>query len=445
MAAGGEIDPTWTGATEPAPVATRIPADEAGVALSPPPRSRGWLIGAAATVLLLALGGLFLASEAGLITLGIERWWGASNRPAEALADAAQEIAAAGRYAAHGELVLTWATVPTLPLLEPVTNADPAAGATEEAPVQLTIRFTQQTASEGTLIETEWLPDVSPAVAAQLAPFFTRDRVRLDLFIAGESLFLRLPEDKDGGWVRMQLAELAALDAGAPTWEAILSALGKELTDGRRVLGRTIDGVRAKGYEATTRAAGIQALLSPKSSAGSSNALTLKPFYVGRSDRRPYGLIANGQFGAVTVAGTVAFRQFDGAIVVAPPTDAAQTKLGDWLVARGLIARTPAAARDAERVADLGRIADALAHVATESHPYRYPKVEGVVKLEESSEVGQALVRVLGDLPTDPLAPTRYYGYASDGTTYRVTAVLEDADHPAGTKEGELTLLVRTP
>lgn len=440
----GEIDPTWTGEQSEAPVPTRIPADENHATLPSAPRSRAWVIGAAVSAVIALVGGLFVASETGILTLGIEHWWGASNRPNEALSSAGAAVAQANSYAAQGEVVLTWQTPPTLPVLDArAANAVQVGSGVGET--TLTVRFNEQTAPEGKLIETEWLPHTDADVA-QLAPLFFRDRIRLDLFKTQQSLYVRLPEVKDGGWVEVNATDLAALDLKETTWSSVLQALGANMASGSRIAGRTLDGVRVKGYTASVNpAAALATFFQSTNDAANTDALTLSTFYIGRMNRLPYALAAEGNIGGATVKGSLAFRQFNGQINVAAPTQVAKATLGDWLVSQGLIARTPAAARDAKRSHDLGRIVDALAQYATEEHPYRYPKVDGVVKLESTSEPGKTIAGILGDLPSDPLAPNHYYGYSSDGSIYRLTAVLEDAANPAGVKEGDLTLLVRIP
>ena len=442
----GDIDPTWTGNTPTSPVPAHIPADEHATSLPLPIRPRRWLAVLGIGSLFAVLGGLFFASEAGWVTLGIERWWGASNRPQEALADAGAALSTASRYRAHGELTLRWETPPMLPMLEgTMTNEVETTTEGAGAVTALTVRFVQQTGPEGALFETEWLPSASVSAAARLAPFFGHNQIRLDIFVTDADLYLRQPAGKDGGWVQVGRQELSTLGASEATWTELIAAIASGVTGGERTLGRTLDGVRVKGYEATTQPTNIVQAILPNVR-NTDGVLTLEPVYVGRADRRPYAVTLTGNVGATAVEGTIVFRDFDGAVVVTPPAGTiARASLGDWLVAQGLIARTPAAARDAQRVSDLGRLKDALAHYATEEHPYRYPKVDGVIRLDGSSELTTALQAILGTVPTDPLSPARYYGYSSDGATYRLTAVLEDRDHPSGMQDGELTLLAVTP
>ncbi len=67
-----------------------------------------------------------------------------------------------------------------------------------------------------------------------------------------------------------------------------------------------------------------------------------------------------------------------------------------------------------------------------------YPVSQTVTKTSDTeSTLTKALTPTfLEKLPNDPLAPTYYYGYKSDGTTFEITTVLEDKTDPAGTTAG---------
>lgn len=94
---------------------------------------------------------------------------------------------------------------------------------------------------------------------------------------------------------------------------------------------------------------------------------------------------------------------------------------------------------DATRKSDLAALKAALTkyYQATGS----YPIAATVQKTSDVTTVLSALVPTyIAKLPMDPLNPTYYYGYTSDGKTYTLTAVLEDKTDPAGIQSGTLYL-----
>ena len=99
---------------------------------------------------------------------------------------------------------------------------------------------------------------------------------------------------------------------------------------------------------------------------------------------------------------------------------------------------TPVLSNDETRKKDLASIATALkAYYAANQ---KYPTATTVQKTNEATTSLTALVPTyIAVLPTDPLT-TRYYGYKSDGTTFELTCVLDDATDPSVIKVGTLNL-----
>jgi len=92
-------------------------------------------------------------------------------------------------------------------------------------------------------------------------------------------------------------------------------------------------------------------------------------------------------------------------------------------------------ANDQQRKTDLSNIKTALTayYQANQS----YPVAATVEKTSDSKNALTSLVPTyLASLPVDPLSPTKYYGYQSDGKTYTLTAVLEDTTDPLGIQVG---------
>jgi hypothetical protein len=100
---------------------------------------------------------------------------------------------------------------------------------------------------------------------------------------------------------------------------------------------------------------------------------------------------------------------------------------------------TTVAGRDAKRKSDLATIKTYLEKYKTANGSY--PVTQAVVNLGESNDVVNALVPTYATaLPTDPNTPTYYYGYSSDGASFKLTARLEDTTDPAGATVGNYYL-----
>lgn len=70
-----------------------------------------------------------------------------------------------------------------------------------------------------------------------------------------------------------------------------------------------------------------------------------------------------------------------------------------------------------------------------------YPVATTTLKTSDAASALSVLVPTyMTKLPVDPLSPTYYYGYKSDGKTFEITAVLEDKTTTGGTQVGALYL-----
>lgn len=113
-------------------------------------------------------------------------------------------------------------------------------------------------------------------------------------------------------------------------------------------------------------------------------------------------------------------------------------------------AATPAAStapdpkmeNDKKRKSDLATIQAALNEYKKKkkSFPTSASYSEGRTDSEGSPLTVLVADGFTSTLPTDPSAPNRFYGYKSDGTSYELTAALENINDPEGKYEGELYL-----
>jgi len=94
---------------------------------------------------------------------------------------------------------------------------------------------------------------------------------------------------------------------------------------------------------------------------------------------------------------------------------------------------------DKTRKSDLANLKAAL--TAYYQAEQSYPVAETSQKTSDKTSALSVLVPTyIAALPDDPLAPTYYYGYKSDGKTFELTAVLEDRSLGDGTLVGSLYL-----
>ncbi|TSC93712.1 MAG: hypothetical protein Athens101428_561 [Candidatus Berkelbacteria bacterium Athens1014_28] len=98
------------------------------------------------------------------------------------------------------------------------------------------------------------------------------------------------------------------------------------------------------------------------------------------------------------------------------------------------------AGRDSQRKSDLARIAAALDRYFLIYDSY--PKTDSIEKTgNETSKIYIALVpNYLTEMPLDPTPQKYYYGYESDGSSYRLSAVLENTSDSEGKKVGSYFL-----
>lgn len=93
-------------------------------------------------------------------------------------------------------------------------------------------------------------------------------------------------------------------------------------------------------------------------------------------------------------------------------------------------------ATDSTRKIDLSNIKTALKkyYQANQSYPVATTSQK---TLDPSTVLTTLVPDYLAKLPVDPLSPTYYYAYTSDGKTFELTAVLEDKTDPSGIKVNE--------
>jgi len=92
--------------------------------------------------------------------------------------------------------------------------------------------------------------------------------------------------------------------------------------------------------------------------------------------------------------------------------------------------------RDAKRKADLAQLRTAVEQYAVDNNG-KFPIANTDSR---NSNFMKDASKYLNNIPKDPLAPKYYYKYESDGKTYKLTCVLENANDTSGKKVGGLNI-----
>lgn len=105
---------------------------------------------------------------------------------------------------------------------------------------------------------------------------------------------------------------------------------------------------------------------------------------------------------------------------------------------------SPVLSDDATRKKDLATLQLALKKYYADAGSY--PASPTAVKTSDATSVlAQALVpSYLPSLPDDPGAPTRYYNYTSSGTSFSLSAALDDKTDPSGVLSGNFNIYTLT-
>ncbi|MEK7184177.1 MAG: hypothetical protein AAB701_01515 [Patescibacteria group bacterium] len=381
---------------------------------------------------LVVVGGLLVGlSESGVLALGIEQFWGLSNRAEQAIALGAKTLTSAGNYqvtvrATIEDILPTDASTVEFSRLI-VEFVEDRSGATSKASGNVTF---QPAPGQEELFGT---------ALAGGAP------VAFETIQSDGDVYLRLPDqDPANQWQKVSFTQLSDLGIKANGWPALVTALTESVSKGQRLPKQQLENVSTKGYQTNVAAS---ALVAPFSTTAidAEQQLAAKT-QVGIGDKRPYAVALDGPVATKSLRGTLHatanFSSFGSvATVVAPTADMVKnTSPLLFMSDHGLLKADSLIGRDVQRKADLRALTVALVEYAAAQRPFAYPKFDSPVRIEPGSEIAKLLEPYLSPIPTDPVAATRYYGYRSTGTGFELTASLENSADPTGTQEGSLVL-----
>lgn len=377
---------------------------------------------------LAVLAGILVGlSEYGVLSLGIEQFWGLSNRAERAIPVAAAALAGTGNYQVTGKI--------TLDQLGSTSGATPTASS-------LLIEFVQH--RNGTKSHTTGNVTFHPAAGQEqlLGPLLAGGApVAFDLIASDAELFVHVDkQDPDGQYERFLPSDVTYLGLKQAGWSLFVDGLAASLGKGARLPKARLENVSTKGYTTQVAAA---ALLGQFSTTQFADAGPLTATAnVGIGDKRPYSVTLAGPIATkslkANLTASAVFGSFGMQEAVVPPTaDKIKSQsVPLFLSQHGLLQADSPIGRDVQRKADLNTLAVVLVEYAATQKPFGYPVTDGTIKLDKDSAVAKAIAPFLPDLPTDPLAGDRYYGYASNGATFTLTASLENTGDPAGKASG---------
>lgn len=457
----GEIDSSWVNGREESaglttPLASYIPKDT-DVELPPPqkkPVSLTVKIISGVIILLVIIGTVFILSESGYLTIGIEHWWGLSNKPIKALSEISAVLNQHRSFHLEGETVIS--------IKEESTDGEQTNTA------ELIGKISQKATEQGILVRSQWtLNDSNNLGELVLGPVFNLGKpVTLEFIIAEENTYLRIVNSNitascldqvsadstkclaDMGWTRVDTREIETLGIAKINWAQWYSLIGQNLITAKRIRGKTINNRKSKGHNFVVDGKNLASHIIK--GLGIISWQTEINSWADSRNRLPYLIDVQDKIAAEKIK-FEAKSQFllsaygDSSLLVTIPA-AEQVKnqsLIDWLSENGVINTQSQLAHDAKRKADLTKIAIALEDLATATKPFSYPNTNNqVVRLDKEESIRQALSPYLKKLPSDPLDPDRYYGYKSDGRSFRLSAVLENVSDPTGRQDGDLYLLI---
>ena len=445
-------------------------------------------------VFMLFVGGIYL-TEAGLISIGLEKfygllhleaiWGGLPNNSQNALAISASEMTKKDSYkvtanatmiinrGVKSDLISPIVAVGTFPVfalrdqqigegIEAIlTTVDEEFIEDESMEDSLSATPTPSQSSSQESLEATGVANKKPTVEefeVNLTSGFdnkvsgakinlsstSKPSSTLDLVYSSGKLYVKTSKDIvfdpliSGSWLAYDLKKFKDPSPSTKFWSSNFTSSDFSLV-GKRVGNETISGVRCFHYSAIATVG--EALSDFGLSSDSLSSLDVE-YWIGAKDHLVYQMkikaIPTSKSAISRLDIVLNFSDYgsgdSGFILPATSTTAnlgANTTDGQPTTAD----LTTSESRDTKRKSDLANIAKALDSYQTNTGQYPISANEKI-----SSNAGTLYKSLVPNyitlLPLDPLDPTYYYGYDSDGRSYTLSAVLEDTNDSDGRKIG---------
>lgn len=426
-------------------------------------------------------GGIYL-TEAGFISLGLEKfygllhleaiWGGLPANPQNAIVLSAQEMQKKSSYKVSGEatvivnrgvksdIISPIIALSTLPIA--INNPDFSQGiktvlaayeqdeTSSTSSTQPSVSSASSGSSQKPTVE-EFEVSLSSAFDSKISgadiklKSNSKPSSSLNLVYSAGKIYLKSSSNivfntkVDGGWLSYDLKNFKESNPSTEFWSSNISNSDFSVT-GSRQSSQVIDGVRCFRYSAIVNIGGAFANFGLTDSSLSSLELE---YWIGARDH----LIRQLKLKAVPTSKsaisridlTLNFSDYDsedsGYIIPATSTPSVLGFSTNSQSDSSAINQT-VTSRDQERKSDLANIAKALENYKLTGGSY--PVSLGQEKISASSgAIYNSLVpNYLSLVPLDPNDPTYYYGYESDGDSYTLSAVLENDSDTDGRRIG---------
>ncbi len=264
---------------------------------------------------------------------------------------------------------------------------------------------------------------------------------KVDLIYSNGKFYVKTTNDivydkkVKGGWISYDLKKFGTDSPSPKFWSSNFSASNFSII-GNRVGNEDINGLRCYRYSGKVNIG--SALESFGLSERSIQSMDID-FWVGVRDHRLYRIeakvIPNSLSTISRIDLKLTFSDYGGenSNFSLPATS---TPVSGGSATSNQTTEDTTGSRDDQRKADLATIAKALEeyHNAYVS----YPAVSKVEKISATSGIlfTSLVPTFISALPIDPKDPTYYYGYESDGSSFTLSAVLEDTTDSEGKTVG---------
>ena len=435
------IKPTPTTASQPTPTA---------------PRKSKTKVAALAIIfglLVLFAGGIFLTEE-GMISIGLEKvygflhletlWHGLPADPEAAFALAASKMKTAGSFKVAGDATLTVSQGVKSNIISPIIASDSStAGSTSQTSTSTSPASTIASVQE---LTAQISAGVSEGISGATIDLKSKKSLssKIDLVYSSGKLYVKTSDDivynegVKGGWISYDLKNFSQDTLVEKFFGSDFSASNFSMT-GSRVGDETTGGVRCFHYSSQVT---VGDALKTFGLSGKSIQSADVDFWLGTSDHlihKVQAKIIPGSSSAVSrLEINLEFSDFGngGGNYLVPATSTPASTPSATPTPGQAATATSEALRDSQRKSDLASIAKALESYYAVNK--KYPTSTKTEKITQTGGVlGSALVpRYITSLPIDPLDPTYYYGYESDGKSYTLSAILEDKNDKDGKTVG---------
>lgn len=344
-----------------------------------------------------------------------------------------------------------------LPEADQSTTSDQSSGSTSSSPSSTPATEPATGSSASTIApDTTTIEELTTDIEAQITNNVSGANINIKsgkntnseikLVYSNNKMYLKTPagivydSQAKGGWVAFDLNKFSSSTPGETLWGSDFSGSGFSIV-GSRGKSETIDGKRCFHYSGKATIGDALSSFSLKNTSVSSLDLD---YWLGASDHLIHKLtlkiIPSSESAVTRIDISIIFSDFDSDSndFIVP---ASSTSYSGSTAVVGSQSSTSATlstekARDSQRKADLASIAKALE--GYQAVLGKYPKASGTEKvLSTSGTLYSALVPTyLATIPLDPNDPTNYYGYESNGTTYKLSSVLEDKTDASGKQVG---------